>query len=97
MERLYLLMTGGAPILGALVGTLALTLLVGRLTQRRFQWLILFPLGFLAIPLAGSVYEWLLGGFFWKLGVLLWVIIGGCIFLGWLGGWALCRGKERAP
>ena len=82
---------------GPLAVTLALTLLIGRLTQRRFQRLILLPLGFLAIPLAGSVYEWLLGGFFWELGVLLWVIIGGSIFLGWLGGWALCRGKERAP
>lgn len=82
---------------GPLAGTLALTLLIGRLTQRRFQRLILFPLGFLAIPLAGSVYEWLLGGFFWKLGVLLWAMIGGSIFLGWLGGWELCRGKERSP
>lgn len=29
MDRLYLLMTFGAPILGALLGTLALTLLTG--------------------------------------------------------------------
>ena len=82
---------------GLLAVTLALTLLIGRLTQQRFQRLILLPLGFLAIPLAGSVYEWLLGGFFWELGVLLWVIIGVAIFLGWLGGWVLCRGKERTP
>lgn len=82
---------------GPLAVTLALTLLIGRLTQRRFQRLILLPLGFLLVPLAGSVYEWLLGGFFWELGVLLWVIIGVAIFLGWLGGWALCRGKERTP
>lgn len=82
---------------GPLAVTLALTLLIGRLTQQRFQRLILLPLGFLAIPLAGSVYEWLLGGFFWELGVLLWVIIGVAIFLGWLGGWVLCRGKERTP
>lgn len=82
---------------GPLAVTLALTLLIGRLTQQRFQRLILLPLGFLAIPLAGSVYEWLLGGFFWELGVLLWVIIGVAIFLGWLGGWVLCRGKGRTP
>lgn len=81
---------------GPLAVTLALTLLIGRLTQRRFQRLILLPLGFLAIPLAGSVYEWMQGGFFWELGVLLWVMIGVAIFLGWLGGWVLCRGKERA-
>lgn len=82
---------------GPLAVTLALTLLIGRLTQRRFQRLILLPLGFLLVPLAGSVYEWLLGGFFWEVGVLLWVIIGVAIFLGWLGGWVLCRGKERTP
>lgn len=82
---------------GPLAVTLALTLLIGRLTQRRFQRLILLPLGFLAIPLAGSVYEWMQGGFFWELGVLLWAMIGGAILLGWLGGWVLCRGKERTP
>ena len=82
---------------GPLAVTLALTLLISRLTQRRFQRLILLPLGFLLVPLAGSVYEWLLGGFFWELGVLLWVIIGVAIFLGWLGGWVRCRGKERTP
>ena len=82
---------------GPLAVTLALTLLIGRLTQRRFQRLILLPLGFLLIPLAGSIYEWMQHGFFWELGVLLWVMIGGAIFLGWLGGWALCRGKERTP
>ena len=82
---------------GPLAVTLALTLLIGRLTQRRFQWLILLPLLFLAIPLAGSVYEWMQRGFFWELGVLLWVMIGVAIFLGWLGAWVLCRGKERTP
>ena len=82
---------------GPLAVTLALTLLIGRLTQRRFQWLILFPLLFLAIPLAESVYEWMQGGFFWELGVLLWVMIGGAICLGWFGGCVLCRGKERTP
>ena len=82
---------------GPLAVTLALTLLIGRLTQQRFQRLILLPLGFLLVPLAGSVYEWLLGGFFWQLAVLLWAMIGGAIFLGWLGGWVLCRGKERTP
>ena len=97
MDRLYLLMMAGSPILGALLGTLALTLLMNRLTQRRFQRLILLPLGFLLIPVAGSMYEWLQGGFFWWLAVLLWAMIGGAIFLGWLGGWALCRGKERKP
>lgn len=59
MERLYLLMTGGAPILGALVGTLALTLLVGRLTRRRFRPLRLLPLGLLAIPLTVAAEQYL--------------------------------------
>ena len=82
---------------GPLAVTLAITLLIGRLTQQRLQRLILLPLGFLLIPLVGSVYEWMQGGFFWELGVLLWVMIGVAIFLGWLGGWVLCRGKERTP
>lgn len=82
---------------GPLVGTLALTLLIGRLTQRRFQGLILFPLGFLAVPLVCGIQEWRAGGFFRDLVPLLWGMIGGVIFLGWLAGWKLCRGKERAP
>lgn len=82
---------------GALAGTLVLTLLIGRLTRRRFQPLRLIPLGLLLIPLAGGVYEWKQGGFLWQLAVALWAMIGGAIFLGWLFGRALCRGKERTP
>lgn len=82
---------------GALAGTLVLTLLIGRLTRRRFQPLIQLPLGLLLIPLAGGVYEWKQGGFLWQLAVALWAMIGGAIFLGWLIGRALCRGKERTP
>ena len=74
---------------GALAGTLVLTLLIGRLIQ--------LPLGLLLIPLAGGVYEWKQGGFLWQLAVALWAMIGGAIFLGWLFGRALCRGKERTP
>ena len=88
MEVLFLLFWG------PLVGTLVLTLLMERLGRRR--WLMRLPLGFLLIPLAGGVYEWRQGGFFWELGVLLWAMIGGAIFLGWLAGWRLCRGKERS-
>lgn len=80
---------------GPLAGAMALTLLIRRLTRQRFQRLILLPLGFLAIPLVGIVYERQQGGFFWELGVLLWVMIGVAIFLGWLIGRALCRRKER--
>lgn len=89
MEVLFLLFWG------PLAATLVLTLLMGRLSRHR--WLMRLPLGFLLIPLAGGVYEWRQGGFFWELGVLLWAMIGGAISLGWLVGWRLCRGKERAP
>lgn len=89
MEMLLLLFWG--PLIGALV----LTLLLGKLTQRR--WPMGLPLGFLLIPLAGGVYEWQRGSFLWQLGVALWAIIGGAIFLGWLIGRALCGGKERMP
>ena len=89
MEILFLLFWG------PLVGALLLTMLIGRLTRRR--WPMLLPLGFLVIPLAGGVYEWKQGSFFWELGVLLWAMIGGAIFLGWLIGRALCGGKERMP
>lgn len=82
---------------GPLAGTLAITLLIGRLTKRRFQRLILLPLGFLAVPLVMGIQEWRAGGFFRELVPLLWGMIGGAIFLGWLGGWVLCRGKERTP
>ena len=82
---------------GALAGTLVLTLLIGRLTRRRFQPLILLPLGLLLIPLAGGVYEWKQGGFLWQLAVALWAMIGGAIFLGWLFGRALCGKKKSIP
>lgn len=82
---------------GPLVGTLVLTLLIGRLTQRRFQRLILLPLGFLAVPLVVGIHEWRAGGLFRELVPLLWGMIGGAISLGWLAGWKLCRGKERVP
>lgn len=89
MEMLLLLFWG--PLIGALV----LTLLLGKWTRRR--WSMGLPLGFLLIPLAGGVYEWKQGGFLWQLGVALWAMIGGAIFLGWLIGRALCGGKERMP
>ena len=79
---------------GVLAGTLVLTLLIGRLTRRRFQPLRLIPLGLLLIPLAGGVYEWKQGGFLWQLAVALWAMIGGAIFLGWLIGWAFCRERK---
>lgn len=50
MDRLYLLMMGGAPILSALMGTTVLTLLVCRLTRQRLRFLRLLPPGLLAFP-----------------------------------------------
>lgn len=82
---------------GPLVGTLALTLLIGHLTKRRFRRLALLPLGLLLIPLVGGIHEWRAGGLFRELVPLLWGMIGGAIFLGWLAGWKFCRGKERVP
>ena len=96
MERLYLLMAGGAPLLGALVGTLALTLLVGRLTRRRFRPLRLLPLGLLAIPLTVSAEQYLTPHgplSFWELAVLYSAAVGGAILLGWLIGWRFCLRK----
>ena len=89
MEILFLLFWG--PLAGALV----LTLLLGKLTRRR--WPMRLPLGLLLIPLAGGVYEWKQGGFLWQLAVALWAMIGGAIFLGWLFGRALCGKKKSIP
>ena len=88
MEILFLLFWG------PLVGTLVLTLLIGRLTRRRFQPLRLIPLGLLLIPLAGSAIAWMQDHFLWQLEVALWAIIGSALFLGWLIGWAFCRERK---
>lgn len=97
MDRLYLLMIFGAPILSALLGTLALTLAAGRLTRRRYRPLRLLPLGLLAIPLMVVWDQYLMKNLFWELGILYSAAVGGGVFLGWLAGWKLCRGKERIP
>ncbi|WP_130870256.1 hypothetical protein [Intestinimonas massiliensis (ex Afouda et al. 2020)] len=94
MDRLYLLMIGGSPILGALLGTLALTLLMGRLTRQRYHPFRLLPLGLLAIPLIVAWEQYLIKNLFWELGALYSAAVGGAIFLGWLMGWRLCRRKE---
>lgn len=88
MDRLYLLMTGSAPILGGQLGTMALT----RLTQR-YRPLRLLPLGLLAIPLIVAWDQYLMKNLFWELGVLYSAAVGGAVFLGWLMGWRLCRRK----
>ncbi|MCI7473845.1 MAG: hypothetical protein MSB10_09235 [Clostridiales bacterium] len=82
---------------GTLAGTLALTLLIGRLTRQRLQVLRLFPLGLLLIPLTGSVVAWVRDHFLWQLEVALWAIIGSALFLGWLIGWAFCRERKGMP
>lgn len=91
MDRLYLLMMGGAPILSALLGTTVLTLLVCRLTVGRFRPLRLLPLVLLAIPLTIALIHkpWS----FWELGVLYSGVVGGAILVGWLTGWRLSRRK----
>lgn len=99
MDRLYLLMMGGAPILSALMGTTVLTLLVCRLTMGRFRPLRLLPLVLLAIPvtIALDLYLSPHGSWsFWELGVLYSGAVGGAILLGWLAGWRFCRKKEGA-
>ena len=88
MDRLYLLMTGSAPILGGLLGAMALT----RLT-RRYRPLRLLPLGLLAIPLIVAGEQYLMKNLFWELGVLYSAAVGGAILLGWLMGWRLCLKK----
>ena len=97
MDRLYLLMMGGAPILSALLGTTVLTLLMCCLTMGRFRPLRLLPLVLLAIPLMVAVNQYLIKNAFWELGMLYSGAVGGAIFLGWLFGRALCGGKERKP
>lgn len=92
MDRLYLLMMGGSPILGGLLGAMALT----RLT-RRCRLLRLLPLSLLSIPLIVAGNGYLMKNLFWELGVLYSAAVGGAILLGWLTGWRLCRGKERSP
>ena len=96
MERFYLLIWWGSPVLGALLGTTVLTLLVCRLTMGRFRPLRLLPLVLLAIPLMVAVNQYLIKNAFWELGMLYSGAVGGAIFLGWLAGWRLCRRKERA-
>lgn len=96
MDRLYLLMMGGAPILSALLGTMVLTWLICRLTMGRFRPLRLLPLVLLAIPLMVAVNQYLIKNRFWELGMLYSGVVGGAILLGWLAGWRRCRRKERA-
>lgn len=96
MDRLYLLMMGGAPILSALLGTMALTLLICCLTRGRFRPLRLLPLVLLAIPLMVAVNQYLIKNWFWELGMLYSGAAGGAILLGWLAGWRFCRKKEGA-
>lgn len=88
MDRLYLLMTGGSPILGGLLGAMALTRLIWR-----YRPLRLLPLGLLAIPLIVAWDQYLMKNLFWELGVLYSAAVGGGIFLGWLMGWRLCLKK----
>lgn len=88
MDRLYLLMTGSAPILGALLGAMALTLLT-----QRYRPLRLLPLGLLAIPLIVAGEQYLMKNLFWELGVLYSAAVGGAILLGWLMGWRFCLKK----
>ena len=92
MDRLYLLMMGGSPILGGLLGAMALT----RLT-RRCRLLRLLPLSLLSIPLIVAGNGYLMKNLFWELGMLYSAAVGGAILLGWLTGWRLCRGTERLP
>ena len=82
---------------GTLAGTLAVTLLIGRLTRQRLRVLRLFPLGLLLIPLVGSVTAWIQDRFLWQLEMALWGIIGSALFLGWLIGWAFCRERRGTP
>lgn len=93
MDRLYLLMMAGSPILGALLGTLALTLLMGRLTRQHCRPFRLLPLGLLAIPLIVAGNGYLMKNLFWELGVLYSAAVGGAILLGWLMGWRFCLKK----
>lgn len=93
MNRLYLMMLGGSPILGGLLGSMALTLLIGRLTRRQYRLLRLLPLGLLAIPLIVAGDQYLTKNLFWELGVLYSAAVGGAIFLGWLMGWSFCLKK----
>ena len=86
MDRLYMLMTLGSPILGGLLGAMALTLL----TWRRCR---LLPLGLLAIPLIVAGEQYLMKNLFWELGALYSAAVGAAIFLGCLMGWRLCRRK----
>ena len=88
MDRLYLLMTGGSPILGGLLGAMVLT----RLT-RRYRPLRLLPLGLLAIPMIVAWDQYLMKNLFWELAVLYSAAVGGAIILGWLAGWRLCLKK----
>ena len=88
MDRLYLLVMGGSPILGGLLGAMALT----RLT-RRCRLLRLLPLGLLAIPLIVAGKGYLMKNLIWELAVLYSAAVGGAILLGWLIGWRFCLRK----
>ena len=87
MDRLYMLMTLGSPILGGLLGAMALTLRAGRRC-------LLLPLGLRAMRLLVAWDQYQTKNLFWELGVLYSAAVGGAIFLGCLMGWRLCRRKE---
>lgn len=86
MDQLYLMMAGGSPILGGLLGAMALTMLTWRCCR-------LLPLGLLAIPLLVAWDQYLMKNLFWELAVLYSAAVGGAILLGWLMGWRLCLKK----
>lgn len=83
-----ILLIGGPGILLFIV-----ELVIIRLTRRRFRPLRFLSLLTLLIPLALAAEAWLTkSGWFWELGVLLYLIMAGLM----LFGWGLAYGEEYA-
>lgn len=80
---------------GPLLAAFGTEVLLCRLTRRRGQVLRLLPVCVMVLPAYGIWDAWAAQGFFWELGVLLWVGIGAAILLGLLAGWLLGRRNRK--
>ena len=91
----WLLLIACAPLLLML----SLQLLLLRFTRRRARCLRWVPLLLLSVPLWGAVACWLDGGWFWQLGVALFLGIGASALTGWGLAWGGCalRRRKGAP
>lgn len=67
-----------------------------RVTRERLRSMRFLSLLTLLIPVALAVGEWQEGGWFWELGVLLYLIMAGAMLFGWLLAYCEEFARSRA-